>query len=74
MAGYTYLTWGALRGELLQRLQDAAGVNTPAAEADLYLTEALRLLNCLTFAWNIDYTLSFNPGDLMRLRHSPYAG
>lgn len=63
MAGYTYLTWGALRGELLQRLQDAAGVNTPAAEADLYLTEALRLLNCLTFAWNIDYTLSFNPGD-----------
>ncbi|MHB1952125.1 MAG: hypothetical protein ACYCOU_00130 [Sulfobacillus sp.] len=64
MAGsYSYLSWGQLRVELLQRLQDAGGVYTSAAEADLYLTEALRLLNAITFAWNADYTFPFAPGD-----------
>ncbi|MFZ3343319.1 MAG: hypothetical protein WA213_20750 [Terriglobales bacterium] len=64
MAGsYNYITWGQLRGELLQRLQDPGAVYTPAAEADIYLTESLRLLNSTTFLWNVDYVLSFNPGD-----------
>src|ERR1700734_3738219 len=61
--GYTYLTLAQLRGELLQRLQDAGGVNTPAAEANLYITEALRLINALTYIWNTDYQFNFNGGD-----------
>ena len=60
---FTYLTLAQLRGELLQRLQDVGGVFTPAAEANVYITEALRLLNALTFAWNADYLLDFNPGN-----------
>lgn len=60
---YTYLTLGQLRGELLARLQDPGGVHTPAAEANLYITEALRVLNIQTSLWNADWQLDFNPGD-----------
>src|SRR5271154_1656215 len=60
---YSYITLGALRGELLERLQDPSGVFTPAAEANLYITEALRILNAQTAAWSEDYNFDFNAGD-----------
>lgn len=60
---YAYITLGQLRGELLQRLQDADGVFTTTTEADLYIAEALRVLNALTYVWNADYLLDFDPGD-----------
>ena len=60
---FNYLTLGELREKLLQRLQDAGGVFTPAAEANLYLVESLRLLNALTNQWNVDYQFDFSPGD-----------
>lgn len=63
MGAYTYLTFGALRGELLARLQDPTAQMTPVAEANLYLYEALRVLNAQTFAWNADYLFDFNAGD-----------
>ncbi len=63
MVSFAYITWGALRGELLQRLQDAAGVFTPAAEADLYLQESLRVLNAQTNWQNAEYAITFSPGD-----------
>lgn len=60
---FNYITLGTLRAELLARLQDSAGVFTTAAEANLYITEALRALNSLTNQWNADYKFDFNPGD-----------
>jgi hypothetical protein len=63
MAGYAYITLAQLRGELLARLQDAGAVFTPAAEANLYITEALRVLNALTGQWNEDFQFDFNAGD-----------
>lgn len=60
---YTYITLAQLRGELLARLQDAGGVYTPAAEANLYITEALRVLNALTCQWNADFEFDFSAGD-----------
>ena len=64
MGGYSYITLAQLRGELLERLQDAAGVFTPVAEANLYITEALRVLNAQTSVpGQIDYEFDFDPGD-----------
>ena len=64
MPAYTYITLPALRDELLARLEEGPfGVFTTNAEANLYITEALRVLNALTYAWNADYQLNFNPGD-----------
>lgn len=64
MGAYSYLTFGALQGELLSRLQDAGAVNTPASEAKIYLTEALRVLNAQTFVpGQVDLKLDFNSGD-----------
>lgn len=61
--GFAYLTLGQLRGELLSRLQDATASFTTTTEANLYIVEALRVLNALTYQWNADYLLDFNPGD-----------
>ena len=63
MASYSYITLAQLRGELLSRLQDAGGVFTSVAEANLYLAEALRVLNVQCGVWNTDYQFDFNPGD-----------
>ena len=60
---YTYLTFGALKAELLARLQDPSGVMATNAEAGIYLVEALRVLNAQTAVWNADFRLDFNPGD-----------
>ena len=60
---YQYITLGSLRGELLARLQDAGAVATTTAEANLYIAEGLRLINALTYAWNIPYRFDFNAGD-----------
>lgn len=63
MGGYSFATFGQLQSALLERLQDVAGVNTSIPEAQVYLTEALRVLNSQTAIWNADYLLDFNPGD-----------
>jgi hypothetical protein len=63
VAGYAYITLYQLRSALLNRLQDAGAVYTTTAEANLYLQEALRVLNALTAAWPTDFVLNFNPGD-----------
>lgn len=61
---YAYLSFAQLTAALLQRLQDTAGVSTTAAECQIYLTEALRVLNAQTQAPGIvDYQFNFNPGD-----------
>jgi hypothetical protein len=60
---YGYITLAQLRGKLLQRLQDAGGSFTTIPEANVYITEALRLLNVQTALWSIDYEFMFNPGD-----------
>jgi hypothetical protein len=55
---------GQIRAALMQRLQDVGNVNVPVAEANLYITEALRVLCAQTQAPGItDFTLDFNPGD-----------
>jgi hypothetical protein len=63
VSGYAYITLAQIRAELLNRLQDAGGVYTTAAEANLYIQESLRVLNALTAAWPLDYQFDFNPGD-----------
>jgi hypothetical protein len=61
---YAYLNLGQLRAALMRRLQDTANVNIPVAEANLYIIEALRVLNAQTQAPGIiDFTFDFNPGD-----------
>lgn len=60
---YAYITLDELTAALLQRLQDTAGVFTTTAEAQIYITESLRVLNAQVAIWNIDYVLDFNPGD-----------
>lgn len=61
--GYSYITLGELRGELLNRLQDSGAVNCPVVEANIYVQEALRVLNAQCALWNQDYQFDFNPGD-----------
>lgn len=60
---YAQISLSALTAALLQRLQDVAGVFTTAAEAKIYITEALRVLNAQTAIWNADYQFDFHPGD-----------
>lgn len=59
---YAYLTLAQFRGELLQRLQDSAGVYTLPVEANLYIAEGLRLLNAQTAVWAQDFTFTFPQG------------
>ena len=61
---YNYLTLAQLRSALLLRLQDVSAVNMSVAEANLYIIEALRVLNAQTQAPGIiDFTFDFSPGD-----------
>lgn len=59
---YSYITFAQLQASLLQRLQDVGGVFTTTAEAGLYLTEALQVLNANTSIWNAQYVLDWAPG------------
>ena len=60
---YNYLTLAQLRSALLLRLQDVSAVNMSVAEANLYIIEALRVLNAQTQAPGIiDFTFDFKPG------------
>lgn len=63
MAGYSYLTLEQLRSELLQRLQDPSAQFTTVPEANIYIHEALRVLNAQTYAWNANYQFDFAVGD-----------
>ncbi|HEY3620721.1 MAG TPA: hypothetical protein VGK96_28290 [Candidatus Sulfotelmatobacter sp.] len=63
MAGYSYVSFAQLQASLLQRLQDINGVFTSTDEAQLYLIEALRVLNAQTATWVAPYQLDFNSGD-----------
>lgn len=68
MGSYGFITFAQLESALLQRLQDTSGVFTTPAEAAIYLTEALRVLNSQTAAgtsgqWAVDYQFDFLPGD-----------
>lgn len=60
---YTYLTLAQLQSALLQRLQDTSASMTTPAEATIYITEALRVLNANTGIWNAELQFDFNPGD-----------
>jgi hypothetical protein len=63
---YSYITFAELKSALLQRLQDQAGVFTTSAEAGVYITEALRVLNAQTATWNQEFILDFIPGTTWR--------
>lgn len=71
MGGYSYITFGALKAELLSRLQDPSAQFTSNAEAGIYLIEGLRVLNAQTFAWNANYTFNFNAGDTWKSINVP---
>jgi hypothetical protein len=71
MTGYSYLTFGALKAELLSRLQDPSAQFTSEAEAGSYITEGLRVLNSLTLIWNVDYEFAFNDGDTWKSLNVP---
>ncbi|HWF62943.1 MAG TPA: hypothetical protein VN666_21905 [Nitrospira sp.] len=60
---YAYLTFGALKAELLSRLQDPSGIFTTNTEAGIYVKEALQVLNAQANIWNVDYKFDFNAGD-----------
>jgi hypothetical protein len=65
---YGYVTWLQLENALLQRLQDNSASYTSRAEAAIYITEALRIMNAVTAAgtsgqWAQEYQLDFAPGD-----------
>jgi hypothetical protein len=64
VGGYAYITLAQLRAALMLRLQDVDNVNVPVAEANIYLTEAMRVLNAQTQGPGIvDFAFDFNPSD-----------
>lgn len=64
MGAYAFITLGELRGELLNRLQDPDAVYTTVSEANMLLTEALRVLNAQTLQpGTTDFVFDFNAGD-----------
>ena len=71
MGSYSFISFVALEGALLERLQDTAAQWTTYGEAGIYITEALRVLNAQTAIWNKDYRLDFNPGDTWKTLNAP---
>jgi hypothetical protein len=60
---YSYINLGQLRAALMQRLQDTGNVFTTVPEANIYIVEALRVLNAQTQAPGIvDVEFDFLPG------------
>lgn len=68
---YSYLTFGALKAELLSRLQDPTAQNVSNAEAGSYIVEGLRVLNSQVAIWNVDYEFAFNSGDTWKSLNVP---
>src|SRR5208337_2244813 len=52
---YSYVTLGAARQELANRLYDSGQVFWSAAELTAYLTESLRTWNALTSYWHDNF-------------------
>ena len=59
-APYSYLTYLQARQALSLRLNDTSNVYWLDAEVGIYITEALRLWNCLTQCWVQDWTATYN--------------
>ena len=59
------VTWLEVQEELALRLNDTSNVHWTTAENILYLSEALRLYNCLTQQWLVDWVTTYtNPSTL----------
>lgn len=56
---FAWLTFGQAKEEVSLRLGDESNVFWTATEIGLYITEALRLWNCLTAYWATPYELTF---------------
>jgi hypothetical protein len=56
---YQWLNFITARQQLAQRLYDTAEVWTTDAELKIYIQQALRMFNALTYTWKVDY--AFNP-------------
>jgi hypothetical protein len=61
-APYSWLTFLAGRQQLAARLADPDMVRWTDAELKLYIAEALRVWNCLTFTWKTEFTYSIGAG------------
>lgn len=57
---FNYATWLQCQQELALRLNDTGMVRWTKAELILYLSEALRVWNCLTQQWVVDWTTTYN--------------
>jgi hypothetical protein len=55
---YSWLTFIAARQQLAQRLYDDGMVGTTDAELGVYIQQALRTFNALTYTWKTDYTFN----------------
>ena len=56
---FSNTSWGAAQNELALRLNDPGMVRWTKPELILYLSEALRVWNCLTQQWLVDWVTSF---------------
>lgn len=64
---FQYVTWLQANQEVSLRLNDVSNVRWAKAEVYLYLAEALRVWNCLTQEWAVDWTTTYvqpNPATL----------
>lgn len=64
---FQYATWLEVQQELALRLNDVNQIRWTKAECIAYLTEALRVWNCLTQQWQVDWTTNYvqpNPATL----------
>jgi hypothetical protein len=62
MPNYQWINFVTGRNELAQRLYDENKVWTVDAELGIYIQQALRMFNALTYTWKVDYV--FNPTTL----------
>ena len=58
---YGWLTWSEAQVELSSRLSDTSQQFTTAAEVQLYLALAMRIWNCLTGFWVVEYPMTLTP-------------
>lgn len=62
MPSYSWLTFADAKTQLAQRLYDSGKVFTVDAEIGIYIQQALRMFNALTYTWKTDYV--FTPQNL----------
>src|SRR6185437_10810940 len=60
MPTFAWLTFGEAIAELSLRLGDESNIFWSAAELGQYITESLRVWNCLTAYWATPYTFNFS--------------